>query len=506
MRTSQLGKNLMLPLLVLVLILIGACGGGGGSYVAGTNPPGPATDPTGPALTSTGTVSGFGSVFVNGVKFKTSSATKIFDDDADDGAAINDSALKVGHIVDVKGVSEDATNAAAQSMEMAAEVKGPVDSVFVTATKTLVVMGQTVLVDNNTAIDNNVGVNGVTDLKVGDLVEVHGFRDAGGTIVATRIEKQGAVAKFRVRGAIATLDTAARTFKIGALTVSYVNALVVPAGVVLADGLRVQVSADTAPVASKLIATKVKVKKAEDSAKSELEGVINKFTSVTDFEVTGKKITTTATTVFSGGTSADLKEGVKVEIEGATLNSVLTASKIEIKAGGDNKSEHSANTGVAALVASASLADKTITVLGKKFNVTAKTMFEDKANNTRPFNITNFDSVIKIGVFVQISAFKDGAGLTASRVEVTKKGDPMLQGELAAGASATKLTIGGVDVTIDTGTHFLLDEKRLTDFAAFLAKAPAGTIVKVKTKAPLLATDIKLDATGVNQGEVEIAD
>ena len=203
---SVFGKKLILPL----LLLLGACGGGTSTSV-------PTSAPVPPGISSTGRVTGFGSVYVNGVKFNTSSTTKISNDDVDDGEVIAENDLKVGNVVEVKGTSDDAANANAQSIEMASEVKGPVDNVFNAATKTLVVMGQTILINNNTAIDNNIGPNGLGDLKVGDLVEVHGFRDGTGNIVATRIERQGAVAKFRVRGNISALNGAAKTFKIGNL-------------------------------------------------------------------------------------------------------------------------------------------------------------------------------------------------------------------------------------------------------------------------------------------------
>ena len=224
---SVFGKKLILPL----LLLLGACGGGTSTSV-------PTSAPVPPGISSTGRVTGFGSVYVNGVKFNTSSTTKISNDDVDDGEVITENDLKVGDVVEVKGTSDDAANANAQSIEMASEVKGPVDNVFNAATKTLVVMGQTILINNNTAIDNNIGPNGLGDLKVGDLVEVHGFRDGTGNIVATRIERQGAVAKFRVRGNISALNGAAKTFKIGNLTVDYSAAQVVPTSAVLADGMR----------------------------------------------------------------------------------------------------------------------------------------------------------------------------------------------------------------------------------------------------------------------------
>ncbi len=499
-------KLLQVFILALVTLTLASCGGSS-STVADIG-----TGGTGVA-TGTGAITGFGSVYVNGVKHKTDTAV-ITEDDADDNARISDKQLKVGQVVEIKGKAEDSKNSIAEAMEKAAEVKGPVDAVYDPATKTLKVMGQTVLIDNNTSVDNNIGANGVADLKKGDLVEVHGFRDAAGVITATRIEKQGPVAQFRVRGTISGLDTTKKEFKIGDLVVDYGTAQIVPTNAVLADGLRVRVKAQNAPDATtgKLTAIKVKVKKVEDANKSELEGVITKFTSATDFEINGNKVTTTATTVYEHGTVADLKEGARLEAKGSVAAGVLTASKIEFKSKGDNQQEDSSRVKLSGLVASADLAAKTVTVLGQKFIVNDATRFEDRVNDTRPFNITNFDTVVKTGAHVQVTAYKSGADLIASRVEVNNNTGAFVQGALAAGATATSttLTIQGVDVKIDSGTKFFAGEDKhggsVADLAAFLAKAPAGTIVKAKSKAAGAATDTSIDATGANQGEIELED
>ncbi|MEY4730243.1 MAG: hypothetical protein RL020_1401 [Pseudomonadota bacterium] len=500
-------KKFLALLIPLVGLLLASCGGGS------TNVADIGTGGTGVA-TGAGSISGFGSVYVNGVKHKTSSA-KITDDDADENDIIGEDKLKVGQVVEIKGKAEDASNSVAESMEKSAEVKGPVDTAYDSATKTIKVMGQTVLIDNNTSVDSNVGPTGlIADLKAGDLVEVHGFRDAAGVITATRIEKQGPVAQYRVRGTITGLDSGKKEFKIGDLTIDYGSAQIVPTNAVLADNIRVRVKAATAPTAGKLTATKVKVKKVEDASKSELEGVITKFTSATDFEINGIKVTTTATTTYPNGSVADLKEGAKVEAKGSVANGVFTASKIEFKSKGDNKGEDSSRLKLSGLVASSvsSATEKSVTVLGQKFLVNDATRFDDRANNTRPFNISNFETVVKNPAHVSITAYKKDADLIATRVDVNKDTGASVQGPLAAGATATSTTLNiqGVDVKIDSGTKFFTGEDRrggsVADLAAFLAKAPAGTIVKAKSKAAGLATDTSIDATGANQGELELED
>jgi Domain of unknown function (DUF5666) len=494
-------KKFLLLLVPLMALLLASCGGGSSSVAEITG---------GGTGVASGTISGFGSVYVNGVKHKTSSATKITDDDADDNQVIGEDKLKVGQVMEIKGKAEDDKNSNAESMEKSAEVKGPVDTAYVVATKTIVVMGQKVLIDNNTSIDDNIGTNGVADLKKDDLVEVHGFRDANGVITATRIERQGPVAQYRVRGTIAGLDKGKKEFKIGDLTIDFGTAQIVPTNAELADGLRVRVKAQNAPVAGKLTAVKVKVKKIEDGNKAELEGVINKFTSATDFEINGIKATTTATTEYKNGDVNSLKEGARVEAKGAVAAGVFTASKIEFKSKGDNRNEDSSRVKLSGLVASSvsSATEKSVTVLGQKFVVNDFTRFDDRANNTRPFNISNFETIVKNPAHVSITAYKKGADLIATRVEVNKDSGAFVQGPLAAGATATSTTLNiqGIDVKIDSGTRFSGDDVRFADLTAFLAKASAGTIVKAKSKATPLATDTSIDATGANQGELQIED
>ncbi|MGB9151025.1 MAG: DUF5666 domain-containing protein [Burkholderiales bacterium] len=497
-------KPLQVFAIAIVTLFVASCGGGN-TYVADIG--------TGGTGVASGSISGFGSVYVNGVKHKTSTA-KITDDDVEDNVIISEDKLKVGQVVEIKGRAEDSRNSVAEIMEKAAEVKGPVDSVYDAASKTIKVMGQTVLIDNNTSIDNNLGANGVSDLKVGDLVEAHGFRNAAGVIVATRIERQGPIAQYRVRGFISGLDTTKKEFKIGDLVVDYGSAQIVPTGAILADGLRVGVKAQNAPDATtgKLTAIKVKVKKAEDVGRSELEGVITKFTSATDFEINGIKVTTSASTVYEHGTAADLKEGARVEAKGAVTNGVLTATRIEFQSRGDNLNQDSSRIRLSGLVAASSATDKTVTILGQKFIVNDATRFEDRVADTRPFNIANFDTLVKAGAHVQVIAYKRGADLIATRVEVNNATGAFVQGALGPGATAssTSLLIQGVNVKIDSGTKFYAGDERhggaIADLAAFLAKAPAGTIVKAKSKATPLAGDTSIDATGANQGELETED
>ena len=196
-----------------VLALVAACGGGGGS------------DATAPGATpssfSSGVISGFGSVIVNGVRWDDSSAS-VTDDD---GNRKSRSDLKLGMTVEVDGgpVNKSAATGVAMAIRYGAETLGPVTSVD-TAASTLVVLGQTVEVTASTVFGESI-TGGLAGIAAGAVVEVHGLYDAAAAkVVATRIEVKTGVTEYRLRGTLGALDTTAKTFQIGSETISYASA------------------------------------------------------------------------------------------------------------------------------------------------------------------------------------------------------------------------------------------------------------------------------------------
>ncbi|MES1162274.1 MAG: hypothetical protein ABUL50_04345, partial [Rhizobacter sp.] len=110
-----------------IAFTLAACGGGGGtsSTSTGTDTGTTTTPTTGATAVSTGTISAFGSVFVNGHEFDTHSA-RIIDDDT--GATITD-ALEVGMSVDVKNaLSSTAQKPVADEIHVRPLVRGIVDA------------------------------------------------------------------------------------------------------------------------------------------------------------------------------------------------------------------------------------------------------------------------------------------------------------------------------------------------------------------------------------------
>ena len=211
-----------------VVAALAACGGSDGVGSGGTG-----------AAIHAGTVSGFGSVLVDGETYDDGPGAVA---ERADGSS-EPAALRIGHRVELalgSGVDD------VRAIQLTAEVRGPVDAVGADA---LQVLGQRVLVNTNARSGPRTQFGGAArldDLAVGDSVEVHGFRrriDGAWVVQATRIERRSAAGGWLVAGLVEALDTAGGgpRFRIAGLRVDAADAVLVPAGQGLADGQRVTV-------------------------------------------------------------------------------------------------------------------------------------------------------------------------------------------------------------------------------------------------------------------------
>lgn len=292
---------------------IAGCGGGVG--VGGTG--GYASGP----------ITGFGSIFVNGIEFG-DDAARVEDDG---GGASTRTALRLGMLVEVDsgpiGGSSTAPTASATRIRFASEIVGPVDSVDVPG-NTLAVFGQAVAVTATTVFDDTL-TGGLAGVAVGAHVEVYGFYDAvNARIVATRIEpKTVAPLVFKLRGPVASLDAAARTFTIGTLTFDYTG-VTPPAG--LANGSIVRIGVATTPLAGRwrVLSFGPGVRALPDLDDVHLRGTITARTSSRQFSVNGQAVDASNATFPDG--EAGIVLGARVEVEGSASGGVLRARQVEI--------------------------------------------------------------------------------------------------------------------------------------------------------------------------------
>lgn len=304
--------------------VLAACGGGGGaSAPAAPAPAAPAPVVVLGMSTVSGTVTGFGSLIIDGVRVdddKVAAGKEKVD------GTVTAAELKIGQHVEV----EHDGKLVATKIRVSAEVEGSVAAVDLTA-KTLTVLGQTVTINADAAL-GPVTVFGapytkLDDVKAGDAVEIHGLikADAAGkvSLQATRVEKKSIDIADRVNGIVFDLSATTHTFKIGKLLIDYASATVLPAGAVLANGNEVTVAIPVgtveAGVAVKASAIKVKDRKAESQGKEvELGGAVSAFdTAAKVLTVNGVKVDVSAITFNqTGKTLADLKPGAYIVVKG----------------------------------------------------------------------------------------------------------------------------------------------------------------------------------------------
>jgi len=313
----------------LLLAALAGCGGGGsddGTSTSTGSTSGGTTATAAAARYTEGTLNGFGSIIVNGVRFDDSAAT-VTDDN---GGLRSASHLKLGMRVSVdSGAVDAAGNARASAVRFGSEIVGPVASVDA-ASGRLVVLGQTVEVTSTTVFDDSLAT-GLGAVALGAVVEVHGLPDSTtGRFVATRIEGASSATSYKLRGTVAGLDGTAKTFQIGAATIAYGSATNVPT--TLANGSAVRVLLGITPVSGVWQATSLGSgtrSKLADSTSAHLRGKISTFTSSASFVVNGMAVDARAAS-FPDGTTG-LAAGVEVEVEGTVSNGVLVATKVEIE-------------------------------------------------------------------------------------------------------------------------------------------------------------------------------
>ncbi len=295
----------------------------------------------GTGRSSFGSITAFGSIFVNGIEYSTSTANIIINGVSNQP----ESALKLGMAVRVEGsINPDGLTGTATIVEYVGDIEGVIDAApVITGTRgTFRIYGLVVNTDSKTIYDN---IASLAALAGGDVVEVSGFFNANdSSFTATRIEKKPAFRKVELRGYVSNVT--ATTFVLGpSLVVNYSAAELkdIPLGG-LVNGLYVEVKATTQPTNNVLPATRVSVEgsilASTNIAYGLLQGVAAKVTS-NSFEIGNQLIVTNAETVFKAGTASapngpakalpiGLVSGVKAFASGPVVNGVMTAEVVTV--------------------------------------------------------------------------------------------------------------------------------------------------------------------------------
>jgi hypothetical protein len=413
-------------------LMLAACGGGSGSVPADAQ--NVTLSGANPGSASSGTVTAFGSIFVNGHEFATGSA-KVIDDDA--GTTSSDaSTLEVGMSVDVIPAPNSSPGSpVAGEIHLRPLVRGTIDGSDSNA-GTLTVMGQTVQLSATTNFSDHracltaaspcTPVTGQADLAVtsggaaGSYVTVHGFLfnsgTGGGANVVASLVSVGDVptaptsVAYKVEGAVASVSASGIT--IGGLTLDLSAAQCVvakaatPCAAAFSTGQVVSAVSATAPSlpATTFTPTTARLRSAlvvqAPGSAIELEGKVSSVTtSPAAFVLRGISVDASALTSGSLPAVGDVVEVLGSiasdgkSVTGSTVKVLHTARSATFGFEGDATS----------VVAGSSANTWVLSLLGQAITVTSTTRLADRsphgsmgqgASTSNPFNISTFQTYL----------------------------------------------------------------------------------------------------------------
>ncbi len=311
-----------------VIALTGCGGGGGGTNVAGIG---------GTGRTISGTITGFGSIFVNQVEYDIDNAS--FSIKEDNSPGLSQADLRIGMVVTLTG-NDDGTVGVASQVVYDNEIKGPVSGLVSSpdgTTKSFTVFGVAVVADvANTTFDTGFDF---TTLANDDIIEASGLFDSSSTLIATYIEKTDDLDpgnnEVEIKG---TPDRDAGIGEFFILNGVKVN---IVAGTDLSD------IPDNRVTATQFIEVKgilVSDSPVEIDALSigledegigsvdgevSIEGFISEFVDNSNFKVSGQQVNATGATFVPAGLT--LNNDLRVEVEGTVVNGTLIADKVTLE-------------------------------------------------------------------------------------------------------------------------------------------------------------------------------
>ncbi len=424
-----------------------------------------------------GPISGFGSIFVNGLEWDISEAQITIDENLS-----TENLLRLGMVVKVEGKLDD-QNPKGKATQVAfdADLKGPISSIVPVGNdgtlKNLAVLGRIVIVEKNvTVFDDSDPLFNFDTMAVDDIVEVSGLLDGSGAIHATRIEKEGKYVpgntRVELKGMITNFDGAS-TFKIGDNIVTLTqdtDLSDLPNGV--QNGLFVEVKGNLIST-MEVVALEIELRDEEldhDFEHASIEGFISDFISAASFKVSGQAVDASAA-VLNPNDPSRLRNGIRVEVKGSIVNGVLEAVEVEFE-GGEVKIEAGLKDAPAV-----DGVNGTMVLLGIKVTINGSTHFEGEEGG-RPLGLAN----IRAGDFLKVSGLGVGEGeVVATRIQREDGEEVKLRGLVqAADPAAGTITILGQTIPTGVQTEFK-DENGLSfpDAAAFFDRLKVGDLVEV---------------------------
>ena len=308
-------------------LTLASCGGGGGGLASAGGGVG-----TGGTGISYGTVTGFGSIVLDGQAY--SSATPYYYEDGVQGSGTQQAATAV-ELGDRLSVHIDASGNPT-TVVIEPELIGAASNVSSTG---FTVNGVNVIVNNGNAgapTTYCAGLDGLSSLVAGTQVEVHGAfgLDAGGQpyVQATLVQQLPSTNQAaRITGIVSQLQPGASSFVVDGVTVNYsASTSLAPSGVALADGELVNVWSASGIVSgsasNSISAGAIRIRTLQgQSGQARIAGLVAQLQG-TRFSVSG--IPVDASAVAASAAALHLGDYVVVQGSIAAASGVVQATSI----------------------------------------------------------------------------------------------------------------------------------------------------------------------------------
>ncbi|KNZ34564.1 MAG: hypothetical protein AD742_00620 [Methylibium sp. NZG] len=431
-----------------------------------------------PDTQTTGVVSGFGSVIVGGIRFDVSTAQISIDGTA--GATQAD--LRVGMVVSVTGsLNADGTSGTARQLTYESLLRGNIDDA--PGASSLRVLGQRVQIDPTTVFSSATGIG---DLRLGDRLQVSGFRNPDGSLRATWVQRESAGGSLQFTGFVSAV--AGNTLTLGGVNLDISRAARVGFGAAAPTaGQLLRVVLEAAPVAGNAAASRITLIDTSTPGgvqRQQLQGIVSQWDAGTGRFLlnggggtSGQPVQVSATTQFQDGTLADLANGKRVEVRGTRASDgVLQAERLEFYR--DVLTAY--GRGRVTAVDVAGLRFNVLDLPGVEVRLRAGTLLDDSSVMGGVLTLANLavgDEVLVLG--------RAGTSGSSGRIEadLVQRLPRITPGAGVGGPVAqiagTSITVLGTNVTTNTADFFDAQGQAVTQ-AVFFATLQQGDAVRAE--------------------------
>ena len=354
---------------------------------------------TGDIATASGTVTGFGSVYVNGIHFETEGAKIEID-----GQIATETDLDIGMVVTVEGtLNETGTEGIAQVIYANTLIRGGIQSIEQVdfQRKTLKVLGQTVFISEDSVFKDTT----FEEISQGQRIAISGLNASGGAVAATYIavvtEEEG---RSEIEGFITATDFDAQQFSVNDFTVDFSQAEILGGNEFgIQPGALVEVLGTANAQADTLTANIVTIKPLYRPGS---ETVI--FEGVVDEMAGDLMITLNGTAIdfeYVSELPDNLVKGSRIVVRGEYRDDVLLANELTVKPPAQDRFRGE--------VSDINLEAGQFTVLDTTFDVDVFTAFEDRSRRGDRFFY--FDN-LQIEDSVEVFTRSENGRLIATRI------------------------------------------------------------------------------------------